>query len=98
MISIRTLSHIFVFLILVFPKYSVARSYNKALLTEAYRDLLLPHHNLSNSPATPTADVEECKQVLQCVLEMTRQANSYIVEDMKVCIHWFKYSSILSDY
>ena len=71
----------------MFPKYSVARSYNKALLTEAYRDLLLPHHNLSNSPATPTADVEECQQVLRCVLEMTRQANSYIVEDMKVCIY-----------
>lgn len=68
-----------IFLFLVFPKYSVARSYCKALLTEAYHDLLLPH---KDSPSK--ADLNETVKLFKLVLSISRQANTYLVEDIKV--------------
>ena len=72
---------------LVFPKYSITRSYCKALLTEAYQDLLLPDQDSlprsSSSPPSPPS-LDEAKKTFESVLAMTRRANGYLVEDMKV--------------
>ena len=73
----------------MFPKYSITRSYCKALLTEAYQDLLLPDQDSlprssSSPPPPPPPSLDEAKKTFESVLAMTRRANGYLVEDMKV--------------
>ena len=76
---------IFSLVFLVFPKYSITRSYCKALLTEAYQDLLLPdQESLPRSSSSPPPSFNEAKKTFESVLAMTRRANGYLVEDMKV--------------
>ena len=66
---------------LAFPKYSVARSYCKALLTDSLRDLLLPNQQDSNS-------VEECLENFTSVLDVSRNSSTYVVSDIKVSL-WY---------
>ena len=70
---------------IVFPKYSVSRSFCKTLLTEAYRDLLIPQHQKSHSHVSLT-NANECLTTFHTVLDISRQAHAFLVEDMKVCM------------
>ena len=62
--------------LLVFPKYSITRSYCRYLLTDAYQELL--------TPSEDTPSLKETENVFKTVLAITRRANRYLVEDMKV--------------
>ena len=60
-----------------FPKFSVTRSYLKTLLTAQFKELLLP------SPGSQT-DTQECLDTFTRVLQLSRQASGYLVNDLNV--------------
>ena len=71
---------------IVFPKYSITRSFCRTLLTEAYRDLLLPQHQTPQSRVASPADITECLKVFQIVRDISRKTNGYIMDDIQVRI------------
>ena len=66
----------------VFPKYSITRSFCRTLLTEAYRDFLLPQQQKRSSNSS--IDVSECLRVFQIVRDISRKTNSFMMDDIQV--------------
>ena len=62
---------------LAFPKFSVTRSYLKSQLTAQFKELLLPPHG-------EQVDVHECLETFTRVLQYSRQANNYLINDLNV--------------
>ncbi len=69
---------------LVFPKYSITRSFCRTLLTEAYRDLLLPRQHKTTQSSL--ASTEECLKVFANVRDISRKTNGFIMDDIQVRI------------
>lgn len=73
----------------VFPKYSITRCFCRALLTDAYLDLLLPAPQSSSQPPSP--DIDECLRIFKSVKDITRKTNSFMMDDIQVYNVWWYY-------